>query len=129
MNKVITTMLIIVAVIHLLPVSGVLSAERLTVLYGLTFSEPNIEILMRHRAVLFGILGVFILYAAFKPALYLSALLAAGVSLVSFLYLAWSVGYNDQIARVYLVDVVALVCVLIGLVVYLLQKTKQNNKE
>lgn len=29
--------------------------------------EPNLEILMRHRAVLFGLIGAFMVFAAFKP--------------------------------------------------------------
>ncbi len=120
MSRLITTMLIIVAIIHLLPVSGVLSGERLTVLYGLPFEEPNLEILMRHRAVLFGILGLFILYSAFKPKLYLCALIAGTVSVVSFLYIAWSVGgCNSQISRVYVADVIALVCIALASFAYL----------
>ena len=111
--------LIVVAVIHLLPLSGLLSAERLTVLYGISFSEPNLEILMRHRAVLFGVLGVFLLYAAFRPAVQLLAFIVAFTSLVSFLWLAWSVGdYNAQVGRVFIVDIVALVSLVIGLGAY-----------
>ena len=61
MQKAISILLVIVGIIHLLPVSGVLGAERLSALYGLSFQEPNIAILMRHRAVLFGLLGVFLM--------------------------------------------------------------------
>ena len=61
MEKVVTGLLILVGIIHLLPVSGVLGVERLAVLYGITLEEPNLEILMRHRSVLFGLLGLFLL--------------------------------------------------------------------
>ena len=46
--------------------------------------------------------------------------LAAGfVSVVSFLYLAWSTGhYNAQLGRVVAADVVALVCLAIGAVAH-----------
>ncbi len=50
MRHLVSTMLVAVAVIHLLPLSGVLGGERLNVLYGLSFDEPNLSILMRHRA-------------------------------------------------------------------------------
>lgn len=43
MRYVVTVMLIVVAVIHLLPLSGVLSGERLAALYGIPFNEPNLE--------------------------------------------------------------------------------------
>ena len=61
MRYTVSAMLAVVAVIHLLPLSGVLGAGRLAALYGLPFDEPNLAILMRHRAVLFGLLGVFLL--------------------------------------------------------------------
>jgi hypothetical protein len=112
-------MLIVVAIIHLLPLSGVLGSERLGALYGIRFDEPNLAILMRHRAVLFGLLGAFLLFAAFRPAFQLTALIAGFVSVVSFLYLAWSVGgYNAQVGRVFIADVVALACLIIGAAAY-----------
>ena len=46
-------------------------------LYGIPIDEPNLAILMRHRAVLFGLLGVFMLIAAFRP-LYQPLALIAG---------------------------------------------------
>ena len=79
--KIISGLLVIAGIIHLLPLSGVLGAERLAALYGLSFQEPNLLLLMRSRAVLFGLLGAFLLYAAWRPALQPLALLGgmAGV--------------------------------------------------
>ncbi len=119
MQKIVSAMLIVVGVIHLLPLSGVLGAERLSALYGVSFAEPNVSILMRHRAVLFGLLGVFLLYAAFRPALQPLAFAAGFASVASFLWLAWSVGgYNPLLGRVVIADIVALVCLVIGVGVY-----------
>jgi len=115
LRYVVSAMLVVVAVIHLMPVSGVLGAERLNALYGLAVNEPNLAILMRHRAVLFGLLGVFLLTAAFRSELQGYALIAGFASVLSFLYLAWSVGnYNPQVSRVVVADVVALACLVIG---------------
>lgn len=58
MGRVITALLIFVGIIHLLPLSGVLGAERLATLYGVAIENPGLEILMRHRAILFGLLGM-----------------------------------------------------------------------
>jgi hypothetical protein len=108
-------LLVVPGVIHLLPLSGVMGAEALTRLYGLDFSAPDLEILMRHRAVLFGLLGVLLCAAAFKPALRKIALLAGLVSVVSFLVLAFSVGgYGDGVARIVTADWVALVCLVLA---------------
>lgn len=108
-------MLVVVGIIHLLPLSGVLGGERLAALYGLSFGDPNLAILMRHRAVLFGLLGLFLLFAAFRPAYQSVAFFAGFISVASFLWLAWSTGgYNAQVARVFMADIVALVCLVIG---------------
>lgn len=116
----ISAMLVVAGLIHLLPLSGVLGSERLASLYGLSFSEPNLAILMRHRAVLFGLLGVFLILAAFRPMLRTVAFIAGLISVVSFLWIAAAVGdYNEQIRRVVTVDVVAFVCLIIGFAVHL----------
>ena len=120
MRYLVSAALVVVAIIHLLPLSGLLGTERLAALYGVTFDEPNLAILMRHRAVLFGLLGLFFLIAAFRPALQGIAFAGGFVSVLSFLYLAWSVGnYNPQVGRVFYADIVALICLVVGLVAYL----------
>jgi hypothetical protein len=119
MRYLVSAMLVIVAIIHLLPLSGVIGNERLASLYGISFGEPNIAILMRHRAVLFGLLGLFILYAAFAPRFQVAAFVIGFVSVVSFLWLASSVGgYNAAIGRVVTADIVALVCLIVGAAAY-----------
>ena len=119
MRFIVPAMLVAVGIIHILPLSGVLSATRLFDLYGISFDDPNLEILMRHRAVLFGLLGIFLLSSAFLPSLQLAALITGFVSVVSFLYLAYSVGgYNDQVNRIVTADKAALVCLLVGSIAY-----------
>ena len=118
-------MLVLVGLVHLFPLSGVLGVERLDSLYGLSFGEPNVEILMRHRAVLFGLLGVFLIFAAFRLTFRTVAFIAGLISVGSFLWLAWSVGgYNAQISRVFAVDVAALVCLIIGVAAHLYKQRK-----
>jgi hypothetical protein len=116
-------MLLIVGIIHLLPLSGVLSANRLQMLYGIAVEDPNLEILMRHRAVLFGLLGAFLIAAAFVPSLQLAALAAGFASVVSFLYLAAAVGnFNEQVNRVVIADKVAVICLVVGAVAYVMSR-------
>jgi hypothetical protein len=119
MRYILSAMLTVVGIIHLLPLTGVLGASRLLSLYGVTIADPNLEILMRHRAVLFGILGAFLIYAAFRPGVQLAALIAGAVSVISFLVIAGMIGgYNTGIARVVTADIVAVVCLLIGAFAY-----------
>ena len=119
MRYILSAMLTVVGIIHLLPLSGVLGVARLQALYDVTITDPNLEIVMRHRAVLFGILGAFLIYAAFRPGLQLAALIAGAVSVISFLVIAGMIGgYNTEITRVVTADIVAVVCLLIGALAY-----------
>ena len=92
-----------------------LGSAQLAALYGLDFGDPNLALLMRHRAVLFGLLGIGCAIAAFRPEWQNVALIAAGVSTVSFLLLAWTGGtYTPAIARVVVADVVAVACIALA---------------
>lgn len=106
-------LLLVPAVIHLMPLSGALGPEALARLYGLDISAPDLQILMRHRAVLFGLLGGLMAVAAFRPALQGIAIVAGLASVVSFLALAIGVGgYGDAVGRIVLADMVALACLV-----------------
>ncbi len=105
--------LLVPAIIHLLPLSGAMGAAALTRLYGLDFSSPDLEILMRHRAILFGMLGLLLLAAAWRPALRPLALLAGLTSVGSFLVLAQLVGgHGEAVGRIVVADVVAMPCLV-----------------
>ncbi len=126
MRYFITATLLFAGAIHLLPAYGVLGAERLLSLYGAPIVDPNIEILLRHRAILFGLLGGVLVYAAFKPALHGIAFTAGIVSVGTFLYLAWATGsYSSQISRVAFIDIVALLLLVAGAAVrFIFQPTQ-----
>ena len=125
LTKTISALLIIAGIIHLLPVTGVLGAERLAALYGLAVQEPNLLILLRSRAVLFGLLGALLIYTAWRPALQPIALLGGLVSVLTFLLLAYSSpGYSDALRRVVIADWVALACLLIALTLYFITRAK-----
>ncbi|MFZ6781157.1 hypothetical protein ACO0LD_30350 [Undibacterium sp. Ji83W] len=81
--------------------------------------------MLRHRAVLFGLSGVFMLLATAKSELQWLALSTGLVSVVSFLAIAIIVGgYNAAIGRVVMVDGVALLALVIAsLAKYRLQFT------
>ena len=114
-GRIVAAGLLVAAAIHLIPLLGVLGVTRLESLYGIGITDPSLEILMRHRAVLFGLLGGFLALAAFRRALQGAALLLAATSLVAFLALAWSVGdYNAAVSKVVRVDLVALAAVAIA---------------
>ncbi len=72
---------------------------------------------MRHRALLFGILGGFILYSAFFASYQGAAMIMAGVSMIGFALLVIIVGdYNESIFQVLIADIVGIVFLLIAFV-------------
>ncbi|MEP0203623.1 MAG: hypothetical protein ABJ084_05175 [Halioglobus sp.] len=108
-GKLIAACLVIVGIINLVPVLGVISAQRLEAGYSVTLAGNDLAILLRHRALLFGILGAFILYSAFNPLYQLPAMIMGGVSMVGFAWLVFVTGgYNDAIGKVLFVDIVGI---------------------
>lgn len=107
------TVLTCVAVIHLMPAIGVLGGERLLALYGVSPDEPNLQILLRHRAVFFAMLGIAVAASIFVPALRPAAIGAALLSLVTFLlFVALEGGANAELRRAFWIDVVAVLGLL-----------------
>lgn len=113
--------LLVAGIIHLLPIPGVMGASTLARLYGIEVNDPNTAILLQHRALLFGVLGVLMLSAIALPWLRVTALTVALFSAASFIVVAMAVGkYNSAIGRVVVADVVASVLLAAGLVAELL---------
>lgn len=113
MEKAITICLVIVGLINLAPVLGIISTRKLESAYAITLGTNDLVILMRHRALLFGILGVFILLSAFAPAYQLAAMAMAGASMVGFALIVVSIGgYNKAIGSVLMIDIVGIIFLL-----------------
>lgn len=110
MTETLTTLVLIaVGLLHLLPVAGVLGARQLDRLYGVSTASPSMQLLLRHRAALFGIVGGLLLLAAADHALRPVAFAVGGFSLASYLLLAaLTPGYNAHLGRVVVIDQVAL---------------------
>lgn len=120
MNHLTAAALLVAALIHLLPVPGVLGAGTLARLYGISVAGPDTAILLQHRALLFGILGVLMLAAIPWPSLRPVALVVGLASAASFVVVAlWVGGYNGAIRRVVVADVVAAVALAVGLAAHL----------
>jgi hypothetical protein len=115
MHYIISIALLVAAVIHVIPLSGVLGGKRLEQLYGVALKDPNTEILLRHRAVLFGLLGLLLAAAAYHAELRTLAFCTGLASTISFLIIARMCGgYNAQLSRVVAADIVAIAALLLG---------------
>lgn len=115
MKMLVTVLFLLAAMVNLAPSVGVLSGARLEALYGITVRDPNLLLLMRHRAVLFAVVGGLLLAGAFHPPLRDVATLCGMLSMVSFVVLAMlTEGINPSLNRVLLIDLVAIVLLVGG---------------
>lgn len=108
MRRVVSALFVVVALVNLLPLSGLLGAARLEALYGMPIQDAGLVLLMRHRAVLFGLVGGLLLAAAVWPSLRRTAATLGLGSMLSFVALAVPPGaYGVALQRVFWVDVAA----------------------
>jgi len=111
--KLVSVGLAIAGIINLLPTIGVAGAGWLRSLYGFEVADPDLEILLRHRAILFGIVGALLLAAAFRPGLRDVAVLIAGASMASFIVIALLVGgYGSAITKIVIADIIGLLALV-----------------
>jgi hypothetical protein len=110
--------LLLAGLINIYPLIGAISAEQLVKLYGVPVENSDLILLMRHRAILFGLLGSFIIYSAFRPSLQTLACIAGLISMITFIALACSYGdFGVDLNKAVVADVVgsvALVAVLLA---------------
>lgn len=108
-HRIAGALLAAVGVAHLLPATAVLSRARVERAYGVTVPDADTELLLRHRATLFGVLGTGLLAGAANDRYRWPAIAAGTVSVGSFLALAGPQGsLSPQLRGVQRVDVALL---------------------
>lgn len=107
--RTLATLLILPAcLVNLAPVVGVVSAEWLQRLYGIPFEGTELLILMRHRALLFAIVGGLLAASVFHRPLRPVAIAAGLFSMLSFVAIVQLLGgANAELQRAVLLDLVA----------------------
>lgn len=117
MTKLITLCLIVVGLINVAPLMGLLSAQKLQSAYAIELASSDLIILMRHRALLFGVLGGFILYSAFVSSYQGAAMIMAAISMVGYAVLVYLVGgYNESLFKVLIADIVGILFLIIAVI-------------
>jgi len=107
MKRTISIILVLVGLMNFYPVIGVLSADTLRNLYGVIILDNDLLILMRHRAIFFGILGIFMVISAFRPYLQPSAIVVGLISMMAFIGLALGTGeLGEPIQKVMIADLI-----------------------
>jgi hypothetical protein len=123
MTKVVSFLFIAIGLLNLFPVIGVISAEQVNSLYGIDVDSADLETLMRHRAVMLGLVGALLILAAFRPSFQILAATMGLVSMSSFVVLAYFVGdVGAAINRVAVADIVGSVAAVVILVLLIRQR-------
>jgi hypothetical protein len=98
--------LIVAGMVHLLPASGMLGARPLQKLYAVAITDPGLLLMLRHRALLFGVLGAGLLAAVAVPSLRTAMLTAGLISTAGFCLLALQAPeLSAALRRVALIDI------------------------
>lgn len=126
LERTIFVLLIAAGLVNVLPVAGVLSASIFADAYGIAAPEGDLLILMRHRALLFGIVGGVILTAAFRRHLQPTAIIVGLVSMLGFIVLAViSKEFGSKIHNIVMVDAIASLA-LVTVALLRMKKTNRN---
>ena len=118
MRHVATILFVLVGLVNVVPIVGVLGAAKLEAVYGVPITNDDLLLLLRHRSILFGLLGGFLIFAAFREQWRALATVAGLVSMVAYLALAWPIaGHGAAIQKVFWADAVAVVLLVVGYVI------------
>lgn len=119
-DRVATALLLLVGAVNLLPGFVAFAPSRIATVYGVSVDGPDsadLTVLLRHRAVLLGLVGLSLICAVFIPSLRIPAVTAGVISMGSFLLLAYSTsGLNSATMRVARIDVAAIVVLAVAAV-------------
>jgi hypothetical protein len=113
--------LFIAAVINILPSILTFLPNKISKSYGIELPNVNYQLLLRHRAAMFGIIGGFMLSSAITKSYYELSTLLGLMSMVSFILLYFLIGkeINAELKKVMQIDVIATIILIIGLTLYL----------
>ncbi|MFD4429282.1 hypothetical protein [Nocardia sp. NPDC058497] len=116
-----TVLLVGVGLVHVVPGVVALAPGRAAAVYGTAITNRDLELLLRHRAVLLALVGIGLIVGAFVPPVRAVTVAAGIISTSSFLVLAAVVGLGDLGAptkRVARIDVGALAALVAAAVVF-----------
>ena len=89
--------------------------------YGIEILNVNYELLLRHRAAMFGLIGGLLVYAAISRKLYKVSIFVGLFSMLSFIILYFIIGreINAELRKIMLIDIAAVAILLVGFILYL----------
>ena len=108
-------LLLIVGVVNLLPILPLLNPGMLDTMYQVAPTDPTSELLLRHRALVLGLVGVALLVSVLKDSWRAAAIVSAAVANGGYVLLAATGGEISAAAtRVMVIDIAVLALLAIA---------------
>jgi hypothetical protein len=105
----------LVGLLHIVPALGLLGRSTLERAYGVQLESGSLLVLMQHRALLFGLLAVACLLAAWLPSWRLPVGAMALASMLGFVAIANMHNHNATVARIVWVDAAAALVLVVAI--------------
>ena len=119
METVFRITLFIAGGINLLPSILAFLPEKISKSYGIEIPNVNFELLLRHRAILFAIVGGLMVYSAVSKNFYSISVTVGLISMISFIILYFLMnGINPELEKVMKIDLIAVIVLLVGFILY-----------
>jgi hypothetical protein len=120
--------LFIVGIINIIPSILAFLPQKISTSYGIDIPNVNYELLLRHRAILFGIVGGLLLFSAIAKKYYELSIISGLLSMLSFIVLYFIIGHNinNELKKIMIVDVFATILLCIGIIFYYLSLRKPH---
>jgi len=129
MHRIVAVILVAVGLLHLYPAVGVFGPGRLQALYDIGSQDADTLLLLRHRAVLFALLGIALISGGVHVPWRWPALIAGLVSTLSFVILAFPLSDNSAaVTRVFWSDVVASAALIFAAILALRYRSLRGSK-
>ena len=118
MELLIRVILAIIGLLNFLPSLGIFSKSKLEDTYGIKIEDRTLELLLKHRAFLFGIIGGFIIYSSVSGTHYFSSLVLGMLSMISFILFAKLIpeSNNPNIKKIILADWIG---IILGIILFI----------
>ena len=114
-DKLYISCLLIVGLINLLPVIGLFGKAKLESTYQIKITSDALVLLMQHRALLFGLIGGYVIYSVWNTSYQTPALVLAAVSMIGFVVLMQLSNVdNPALMKVLYVDYIGIFALIVA---------------
>jgi hypothetical protein len=112
--------LFIAGIINFLPSLLAFFPEKISKSYGIEAPNASNELILRHRAILFGIIGLLMLYSSIMKKYYGLSSSFGLISMISFIVLYFIIGkeISAELKKVMFIDLVGTIILLLGILLY-----------